>query len=97
MTCNAEKPRYGCLPDCMQDCRLTFQVDALKDLFKDDFKFETDYFEIPAERWQTSLLRKVSDFIWQYDSRDCLAIIYYGGHGYVGQETKSLKLSAYVL
>jgi len=73
---------------------LLLQVNALRELFKRDFRFETDYFEIPAERWQTSLLRKVSDFIWHYDSRDCLAIIYYGGHGYLGTETQSLKLSA---
>ena len=76
--------------------RLTGQVDELRELFENDFKFETEYFEIPAERWQTSLHRKISDFIYHYDSRDCLAIIYYGGHGYLGEETKTLKLSAYV-
>lgn len=71
-------------------------MDALNDLFANDFKFETDYYEIPSERWQTGLMRKVSDFMWKYDSPDCLTIIYYGGHGYEGKETMEFKLAAYV-
>ena len=70
------------------------QVDALNDLFTNEFKYSTDYYQIPSEKWQTGLMRKISDFMWQYDSPDCLAIIYYGGHGYEGRETKQFKLAA---
>ncbi|KAL8707664.1 MAG: hypothetical protein Q9220_007326 [cf. Caloplaca sp. 1 TL-2023] len=73
---------------------LTWEVDALRDLFANEFKYETKYFQIPKERWQTALQREVANLFYEYDSPDCLTIIYYGGHGYIGQETRSLKLSA---
>ncbi|KAL8651409.1 MAG: hypothetical protein Q9210_003277, partial [Variospora velana] len=74
-------------------CKET-EVDALRAFFADEFKFETDYFQIPKDRWQTALHRRIADLLYEYDSPDCLTIIYYGGHGYVGEETRSLKLSA---
>lgn len=74
-------------------CKET-EVDALRDLFEKRFHYETDYFEIPKQRWQTALQRRIADLFYVYDSPDCLTIIYYGGHGYVGGETQSLKLSA---
>ncbi|KAL2037597.1 hypothetical protein N7G274_009710 [Stereocaulon virgatum] len=72
------------------------EVDQLRDLFDQEFNFKTDYFEIPSNRWQTALQKKLSDFCWEYDSPDCLGIIYYGGHGYEGTDTKKFKLSAKV-
>lgn len=74
-------------------CKET-EVDALRDFFTDEFKYETDYFQIPKARWQTALQKRIADLFYEYDSPDCLTIIYYGGHGYVGEETRSLKLSA---
>ncbi|KAL8895639.1 MAG: hypothetical protein Q9192_003523 [Flavoplaca navasiana] len=78
--------------DDMQ-CRET-EVDALRKLFDEDFNYETDYFLIPEARWQTALQKRIADLFYEYDSPDCLTIIYYGGHGYVGEESKSLKLAA---
>ncbi|KAL8862366.1 MAG: hypothetical protein Q9178_001375 [Gyalolechia marmorata] len=78
--------------DDMQ-CKAT-EVDALRNLFDEEFNYETDYFLIPKDRWQTALQKRIADMVYEYDSPDCLAIIYYGGHGYVGKETKSLKLAA---
>lgn len=74
-------------------CKET-EVDALRELFAKEFKYETDYFQIPKARWQTALQKRIADMFYEYDSPDCLTIIYYGGHGYVGEETRSLKLSA---
>ncbi|KAL8804776.1 MAG: hypothetical protein Q9182_002368 [Xanthomendoza sp. 2 TL-2023] len=78
--------------DDMQ-CKET-EVDALRKLFDDEFKYETDYFLIPKDRWQTALQKRIADLLYEYDSPDCLTIVYYGGHGYVGEETQSLKLAA---
>ena len=78
--------------DDMQ-CRET-EVDALRTLFDKEFKYETDYFLIPKARWQTALQKRIADLFYEYDSPDCLTIIYYGGHGYVGEESNSLKLAA---
>ncbi|KAL9061639.1 MAG: hypothetical protein Q9206_000459 [Seirophora lacunosa] len=74
-------------------CKET-EVDALRALFADEFKYETAYFQIPKERWQTALQKRIADFLYEFDSHDCLTIIYYGGHGYIGKETRSLKLAA---
>ncbi|KAL8849660.1 MAG: hypothetical protein Q9221_005350 [Calogaya cf. arnoldii] len=70
------------------------EVDGLRKLFEDEFKYETDYFLIPKDRWQTALQKRIADLFYKYDSPDCLTIIYYGGHGYIGEETHSLKLAA---
>ncbi|MCJ1463168.1 hypothetical protein MMC07_001773 [Pseudocyphellaria aurata] len=74
-------------------CKET-EVDMLRDIFAKDFHFETDYFEIPSEKWSTALQLKIANFIHEYNSPDCMVVIYYGGHGYEGIETKKLKLSA---
>ena len=76
-------------------CKAT-EVDSLRALFADDFKFETDIFQIPSEQCSSALMAKVAAFCWKYDSPDCLAIIYYGGHGYSGEETGLFKLAAKV-
>ncbi|KAL8682822.1 MAG: hypothetical protein Q9186_001151 [Xanthomendoza sp. 1 TL-2023] len=70
------------------------EVDALRKLFDEEFKYETAYFLIPKDRWQTALQKRIADLLHEYDSPDCLTIVYYGGHGYVGEETQSLKLAA---
>ncbi|KAL8806794.1 MAG: hypothetical protein Q9200_004910 [Gallowayella weberi] len=80
--------------DDMQ-CKET-EVDALRKLFEEEFNYETDYFLIPKDRWQTALQKRIADLLYEYDSPDCLTIVYYGGHGYVGVETQSLKLAAHV-
>ena len=70
------------------------QVDALKDLFTQGLQYDTYYYQIPSSRWETGLFSKVSEFLHNYDSPQCLAVIYYGGHGYDGQETGNFKLAA---
>ncbi|KAL8711529.1 MAG: hypothetical protein Q9225_007103 [Loekoesia sp. 1 TL-2023] len=74
-------------------CKST-EVDALREFFAQELNYETDYFEIPKDRWQTALHRRISDMCHEFNSPDCLTIIYYAGHGYLGEETKSLKLAA---
>ena len=69
-------------------------MDKLRQLFEEDFKFETECFEIPSSRWETALHKRLADFCYRYDSPEDLAIIYYGGHAYLGQETKEFKLAA---
>jgi len=70
------------------------QVTKLRDLFNDDFHFKTECYEIPSERWETALHKRLADFCHEYDSPEDLAIIYYGGHAYEGKETRQFKLAA---
>ncbi|KAI4102491.1 MAG: hypothetical protein LQ339_004645 [Xanthoria mediterranea] len=65
--------------DDMQ-CKET-EIDALRELFDKEFNYETAYFLIPQDRWQTALQKRIADLVYKYDSPDCLTIIYYGGHG----------------
>lgn len=69
-------------------------MDELRNLLNDQFRFETTYYEIPSERSEMDLMMKVSTFMTSYDSPECLAIIYYGGHGYMGRETMKFKIAA---
>lgn len=71
-------------------------MDALRKIFAKDFHFETDFYEIPSVKWETALNTKVANFVHEYDSPDNMVIVYYAGHGYVGEETKQFKLAAYV-
>ncbi|KAL8692460.1 MAG: hypothetical protein Q9218_002528 [Villophora microphyllina] len=76
-------------------CKET-EVDALRDFFDKEFNYETDSFQIPKERWSTALQKRIADLYYEYDSADCLTILYYAGHGYIGAETQKFKLSAKV-
>ena len=76
-------------------CNAT-EVDSLNKMFEEEFLFETEAFQIPSKKSSTALMATVAAFCMKYDSPDCLAIIYYAGHGYPGQETGSFKLAAKV-
>ena len=67
-------------------------MDALRDVLANDLNFETYEFQIPPRVWQTSFAKAVADFSCTYDSPKNLAIIYYGGHGYMKQETGIVEL-----
>ena len=69
-------------------------MDKLRDLFSESFNFKTEYFEIPSERGEFALHKKLADFCYEYDSPEDLAIIYYGEHMYEGRKTKELNLAA---
>jgi len=66
----------------------------LKELIATDFCFETSHFKIPSTKWKTGLHKAISDFCHDFDSPDCLAILYYAGHAYPGKETGEFKLAA---
>lgn len=69
-------------------------MDKLRELFETEFNFKTECYEIPSDRWETALHKKLADFCYEYDSPEDLAIIYYAGHAYTGKETKEFKLAA---
>ena len=56
------------------------------------FNFDTHEYKIPLKRWQTSFVSAISDFTYAYNSHSSLAIVYYGGHGYL-KETGSVELT----
>lgn len=68
----------------------------MRNIFAKDFQFETDFYQIPSVKCETALNTKVANFVHDYDSPDNMVIVYYAGHGYVGEESKQFKLAAYV-
>lgn len=71
-------------------------MDALHKILDEGFHYETEFFQIPSERWETALNTKIATFAHKYNSPDNMIIVYYAGHGYLGNETKKFKLAAYV-
>ena len=68
-------------------------MDKLRNLFSESFNFRTEYFEIPTERWETALHKKLADFSYEYDSPEDLAITHYSGHVGERRKTKELNLA----
>jgi len=52
----------------------------LEKVLKDSFRYTVETFDIPSERSETALARKIADFAYQYDNPNKMAMIYYGGH-----------------
>jgi hypothetical protein len=64
-------------------------VNQLRSLFKQDLNYQTEAFEIPAERPASALNRKVADFVHKYDEKNTLLVLYYAGHGFEDEQEKS--------
>lgn len=71
-------------------------MDALHKILDQGFHYETDFYQIPSAKWETALNTKIANFVHEYNSPDNMVIVYYAGHGYVGDETRKFKLAAYV-
>jgi hypothetical protein len=67
------------------------QLEPLKLVFEDKFLFRTQFYQIPSEQPMKALNKELS----QVDNPPGgLTIFYYGGHGYIGEETGKLKFAA---
>jgi hypothetical protein len=54
----------------------------LENIFREDYNFETEVWKIPSEKSHRDLSIKILEVVGlEDDSRDCLKIVYYGGHG----------------
>ena len=57
------------------------EIDELRDVFRNLYSFEAEEWKIPSKRSHNSLAAKVLGFLDDYESKDNLLIVYYGGHG----------------
>lgn len=62
-------------PPCEEEAR------EIRDLFCDDFGYETIVFTIPSQNSRNALEKAVVDFKYTYDDPSNLMIVYYSGHG----------------
>ena len=57
------------------------EIDELGDVFRNLYSFDVEEWKIPSKRSHNSLAAKVLGFLDDYESKDNLLIVYYGGHG----------------
>lgn len=65
------------------------ELEDLEKVFREDYGYETDVFEIPSENSHLELLLKVADLIKRCESSDNLFVVYYGGHARIDEARQS--------
>jgi len=73
------------------------EVDAIRDLFQNDFGFTSLTVPNPSQRAQQELNKDIPSFVARYSNQiDTLILLYYAGHGDLDTRGKGLW-AAYVL
>jgi len=57
------------------------EIDELDDVFRRIYHFEVERWKIPSKRSHNTLAAKLLAFLDEYESKETLLIVYYGGHG----------------
>ena len=57
------------------------EVDELEVVFRQTYHFKVEKWKIPSKRPHNTLAAKLLGFLEDFESKDNLLIIYYGGHG----------------
>lgn len=57
------------------------EIDELEDVFRQIYHFQVERWEIPSKRPHNALAAKLLGFLDDYESKENLLIVYYGGHG----------------
>ena len=63
------------------------EILELKQVFQEDYGFDTEVWSIPSFQPQTLLVKKIGELVRLCNSSETLFIIYYGGHGTKDEET----------
>ena len=66
------------------------EIDALEQVFIQDYGFQTELYLIPSENSQRCLQRKIFNLQELHDSREELLVVYYGGHGVLNEMNQSI-------
>lgn len=64
------------------------EIAGLSRVFE-SYGFRTTSWLIPTENAHRRLMLKVGEFVDAYDRKDCLMIVYYGGHAYINEARQS--------
>ena len=73
------------------------EVIELEGLFRNTYHFETEGWRIPSKRSHNSLAAKILGFLDDYESKDNLLVVYYGGHGEMNDDRQCVWLWLVVL
>lgn len=69
------------------------QVNDLRSVFENIFKYEVREVNLQPSKSQLQLEKEISAWAYEHDSRDNLLIVYYAGHGIYDRATKVLEFS----
>ena len=66
------------------------EVEELRELFANHFAYSTEIWPIPSSRPESALEKKLAAVKQSYGDKGCLIIIYYGGHGEMTRDGRSI-------
>jgi len=66
------------------------EVNDLQDVFRQSYNYETEVWKIPGTRSHNSLATRILQFLADYEARDSLLIVYYGGHGLMNDDRQCI-------
>jgi len=66
------------------------ELDALENIFKNQYGYETEKWQIPSMSSQADLAIKTTAFVKEHQDPDSLLVIYYVGHRTIGEDLTSL-------
>ncbi|KAK0516424.1 hypothetical protein JMJ35_001027 [Cladonia borealis] len=77
-----------------EDDRLgvTKEINELRSVLDQTYHYHTEEWKIPSRRSHNSLIRRLTDFLDDYESKENLLLVYYGGHGHLNDD-RQLKWS----
>ncbi len=66
------------------------EVNDLQDVFRQSYNYKTDMWKIPGTRSHNSLATRILQFLADYEAKDSLLIVYYGGHGLMNDDRQCI-------
>ena len=66
------------------------EVTELEDVFRQCYSFGTEEWKIPSKRPHNTLASKILEFSNNYEGKDSLLIVYYGGHGLMNDDRQCI-------
>ena len=72
------------------DIGTSTELEELRDLFKNRFAYSTEIWPIPSSQPENALEIKLGAVKQLYGKERCLIIVYYGGHGKMDRDGRSI-------
>ena len=69
------------------------EVLELYDVFRHVYHYDVEDWGIPSDHSYKALRKQITAFLDEYEDKDSLLIVYYGGRTYFSRELRSLKIA----
>ncbi len=76
------------------DLGVVEEINELKSIFRDTYKFSVETWAIPSGKWRCfNLVRKIQSLLESDDAQGTLFVFYYGGHAYQDGQSQPIWVS----